>query len=625
MKNQIVSSRPRWAFAPTLAWIQSAWNTLLAPDGRLESCLLVALLALVLPQPTSAQSKIPLIPALSDVDTSSDADAALGPLKVSHLGHTRGLVYADPAKIEYGLVLPSTLTAAASGPDIQVNDPSLDNIQILPHYSQNPYPWEFATESETTLVADGNNIVVSYNSLANIQVVTYQGDPYFTHQFISAYSVSHDGGQSWKSGFLPPSAGSVGTFGDGALAKDRAGNFYYASLAQDAAANACVIVGKSTDRGDTFGAGQIVALDPYSDKEWIAVGPDPVVPTRDNVYVAWTSADKTGTHSLAYSRSTDGGMTWSPAQILFYPTNDGTLRNFAFGVSPVVDQATGRLYISFLQFGDGNPDYLRVLASNDGGNTFTPLAFNVPGAPNPFVYPLVRPGILADCGLAGGMRLVVKQGPDIGGGWWGKQDGLPRFVHCTRLVSQPSTVAQNGRLVIVLATSTSTLRGDPTSQSQLMALYSNDGGNTWFPPFALATPTTAEPQHFMPASALSPDGNTLYVGYYVQQSNEQVRTDLATFQVLDSGLQFLGRQGLSSVAFDLEPNNIPSPFDPWSTINFDQFVTPGYALGEYMGVAIDGNGNPIAAWGDSRNSWTSPANGLDPGVHPQTDVFFVRP
>jgi hypothetical protein len=587
--------------------------------------LAVGTIPLALPQVAPAQSKIPLIPAVSDADSTSDADAAMGPLKAPRLGHSRGLVYADPAQIEYSVVLPSAMTTAASGPDVQVNDPSLDNIQILPHYSQNPYPWEFATESETTLVADGDNIVVSYNSLANIQVVTYQGDPYFTHQFISAYSVSHDGGQTWKSGFLPPSAGTIGTFGDGALAKDRAGNFYYASLGYDGGSgNFGVVVGKSTDHGDTFGVPQTVTVDPGSDKEWIAVGPDPLLPTRDNVYVAWSSS-AAGTTSLAYSRSTDGGASWSPVQTLFYPTNDGTFKNFANGVTPVVDQATGRLYVSFLQFGDGNPDYVRLLASNDGGNTFTPLAFNVPGAPNPFVYPLVRAGILADCGFAGKMRLVVKQGPDIGGGWWGKLDGLPRFVHCTRLISQPATVAQNGRLVIVLATSTSALRGDPAGQAQLMALYSNDGGNTWFPPFPVATPTTADPQHFMPACALSPDGNTLYVGYYVQQSNEQVRTDLATFKVLDSGLQFLGRQGLSSVAFDLEPNNIPSPFDPWSTINFDQFVAPGYALGEYMGVAIDANGNPIAAWGDSRNSWTSPANGLYPGVHPQTDVFFVRP
>ncbi len=43
MKNRIATASLRSAFAPTLAWIQSAWNTPLAPVGRLESCLLVAL------------------------------------------------------------------------------------------------------------------------------------------------------------------------------------------------------------------------------------------------------------------------------------------------------------------------------------------------------------------------------------------------------------------------------------------------------------------------------------------------------------------------------------------------------------------------------------------------------
>jgi type IV secretory pathway protease TraF len=60
-------------------------------------------------------------------------------------------------------------------------------------------------------------------------------------------------------------------------------------------------------------------------------------------------------------------------------------------------------------------------------------------------------------------------------------------------------------------------------------------------------------------------------------------------------------------------------------VNFDLIIISGYALGEYVGVTVDDKGNPMAAWGDCRNSWVSPANGFYAGVHPQTDVFFVRP
>jgi hypothetical protein len=269
-----------------------------------------------------------------------------------------------------------------------------------------------------------------------------------------------------------------------------------------------------------------------------------------------------------------------------------------------------------------------VLVSNDGGITFAPLAFNVPGAPNAFVYPFVAPGVYADCGKVGGTQLVVKQGPDIGGGIWSELYEIPRYVHCSRIESFPVSAAANGRLVIALGTSTSAVWGDPAGQAQIMTLASRDGGITWLPPLVVAPPTTADPQHFLPAAALTPNGNTAYVGYYAQDSSERVRTELATLQLTGGGLVRLGTRPLSSASFDLEPNNIPSPFPPLkseSTVNFDQLIKPGYALGEYMGVAVDANGNPMASWGDSRNSWTSAAGGFYPGVHPQTDVFFVKP
>jgi hypothetical protein len=597
-------------------------------------------MVLSLPEVSCALGGVPLIPPGTDVDNVNDAGGmklpgtGLGPLLSPHTRGGKPLVFADPSQIEYPLVLQGAAITAPSSPDIQINDPTLDNIQFLSNYSQDPYPWEFATESETTLAADGLNIIVSYNSSAGVQVVKYQGDPYFAQEFISGYSVSHDGGQTWRSGFISPSQGSIATFGDGVVAKDRAGNFYYASLAQDALGNSSVIVGKSTNHGDTFGTAQTVAVDPGSDKEWLAVGPDPALSSRDNIYVTWTSYSPTYANNslstLAFSRSTDGGTSWSPVKTLFAYTDNGVLSSYVQFSNPTVDTSNGRLYVPFLHLGHGNPvagnpNYIRLLTSDDGGNTFTPLAFNVAGAPDPFTYPSVPPGIMADCGKGGGIRLVIKQGPNIGGGWWGKQLGLPRYVHCSRIPATPTAAAQDGGVVIVFEAATGSKGGDPANQSQIMALYSNNGGSSWYPPFVVAAATTNDPQHFLPAVALTPDASTLYVGYYVQQSDEKVRTDLATIQISDSGLQLQSRQGLSSVAFDLEPNNVPSPLNNWDTINFDQLLTAGYALGEYMGVATDANGNPIAAWGDCRNSWVSPANGFFPGAHPQTDVFFVRP
>ena len=59
---------------------------------------------------------------------------------------------------------------------------------------------------------------------------------------------------------------------------------------------------------------------------------------------------------------------------------------------PVVDRFTGRLYIAFAYFSNADADFLRVLASSDGGATFSFLNFNVPGAVLPSVLPVVQSG-----------------------------------------------------------------------------------------------------------------------------------------------------------------------------------------------------------------------------------------
>lgn len=599
--------------------------------GMKKFAVALAGLALTLQGVTSAQTLVPLIV----VPTNQVSGATnLAGLKMSSAIEVEGesLIYAAPSQVILPTIQPGATIAAPSGPDVQVNDLSQDFIQTLTTWK---WPFEHATSLETTVATDGsNNIVVSY-SHNHIQVTKYAGNdkagPYqFAYQFVSHYSVSHDGGQSWRSTFLTPPKGSIQTLGDGVVAADRAGNFYYSTVGRDSNFNWGVLVGKSTDHGDTFAPAAVAALDPVADKDWIAVGPDPNVPSRDNVYVAWTSITIRGsTAALAFTRSTDGGISWSPARTLFAYNDDGLLSGWVGIPTPAVDKSNGRLYMTFLHAGDLNPDYVRVLVSDDGGNTFSPLAFNAPAAPDAYTYPFVDIGTAADCGKQQGIRLVVKQGPDIGGGLWTELDGVPRYVHCARHAEQPVTAAQNGRLVISFAASTSSTWGGPSSGGEIIALYSKDGGRTWFPPFTVAASTAANPQHFMPAIALSPDARTLYVGYYVQDSSEKIRTEMATLQVTGNGLQLLGYKPLSSVSFDIEPSNVPSPFSPLKsedTVNAgEQLSACTLALGDYMGLTTDANGNPMAAWSDCRNTWVSPANGVFPGPHAKTDVFFVRP
>ncbi|MBI3330024.1 MAG: exo-alpha-sialidase, partial [Nitrospinae bacterium] len=160
----------------------------------------------------------------------------------------------------------------------------LDNIQTFP--TQRPFV--LATQSETAIAAHGPNIVVAYNTTANQPLVM---DPVlrFTRRLVSGFSTSTDGGQTWTSGFLPPLPGSIFTSGDPALAVDRRGNFYFAGLGRNASLRLTIQVNTSTDGGLTWDEAVNVQQDNRGDKPWIAVGRDPIVGSRDNVYVTWTS------------------------------------------------------------------------------------------------------------------------------------------------------------------------------------------------------------------------------------------------------------------------------------------------------------------------------------------------
>jgi len=515
------------------------------------------------------------------------------------------------------------------GANSQVNDPSLDHVTAFDPSVVNTRPFEFSTQSETSMVANGRHIVVGYNSSAGAEVQFFPGfGLFFTKLLFSGYSVSHDGGTTWSSGFVPPISPDVPfTFGDPSLALDRHGNVYYASLGTDATgAHNGIIINKSTNDGTSFAPATVVAVDDGSDKEWIAIGPDPAVPSRDNLYITWTSflSDSTGAtigSQLRLAKSTDGGATWS-SKAIFTPIDDGANSSFVTFSNPVVDASSGRLYVPFLHFSDQNADNVRVMVSDDGGQTFRFLAFHVPGAVDAFAYPNVTPGALNDCG-DGGIRNVLHQGPSAGAG----RGGTFRFTQATRLVTQPAAAAFRGRLLIALQTSTSPFFGDPTSGSEINVLYSDNGGSTWSDPLLIAPSTAADPQHVHPAIALGQNGNRPWVAYYVQSADGKLRTDVATLHVNGNHLRLDGATHLSTAAFDLTPSNIPFPSatDPFRTTNYDRTVATCYDIGEYMSIAAgDDPNNPIAAWGDNRNPWVAPPGSPAPGTHAQPDVFSGR-
>ncbi|HET7401414.1 MAG TPA: sialidase family protein [Usitatibacter sp.] len=505
--------------------------------------------------------------------------------------------------------------------NVQANDPNLDHIQTFPPSQVVTRPFEFATQSETSAVVNGRHMVVGYNTSAGAVVEFIPGFGLaFTQLMLSGVSTSHDGGKTWSSGFVPSVSPDVPfTFGDPSLGIDRAGNVYYASLGTDTTgAHNGIILNKSSDNGTSFATAVVVAVDDGSDKEWLAVGPDPATPSRDNVYVTWTSF-LASSSQLMLAKSTDGGATFT-TKTLFAPVDDGINSAFIQFSNPVVDSSTGRLYIPFLHFGDTDADNIRVLVSDDGGDTFKFLAFNVPGAVDAFAFPNVQPGQLIDC-AGGGLRNALIAGPDQGGGRF----GLLRPKQATRLITQPQPAAVNGAFMFAVNSSTSAIFGDPAAGSEIRLAYSPDGGQSWNPTVKVAASTTADPQHVHPALSVSGDGHTVNVSYYVQQSDSRLRTDLAKLNVVSGGLVLRGASALSSTSFELTPSNVVRT--PTATTNFDRTIVSCYDIGEYQSLVRpqagpgNANGNLFAAWGDNRNTWVGPPDSAAPGPHSQADVF----
>lgn len=138
---------------------------------------------------------------------------------------------------------------------------------------------------------------------------------------LDRYYWSDDGGRSWHKDTLKS---SHGVFGDPMLLADWQGNFYYAHLSdpqgkewQGDSLLDRIVIQKSTDGGRTYNDGAFCgARHPKDqDKHWLAADPK-----TNALYCTWTEFDVYGSHDLAkdhsrilFSKSTDGGATWSEA------------------------------------------------------------------------------------------------------------------------------------------------------------------------------------------------------------------------------------------------------------------------------------------------------------------------
>jgi hypothetical protein len=361
-------------------------------------------------------------------------------------------------------------------------------------------------------------------------------------------------------------------------------------LAADALNRPAIQVNKSIDGGNTWTDAVIVQQDNGSDKEWLAVGPDPVQKNRDNVYVTWTSFQPTACE-LRFGGSTDGGATWT-AKTIFVPTADPDPthpQNCLQFSNPVVDQIRGTLYAPFLRFSNADQDFIQILISDDAGETFRFATFNVSGAPDPTVMPVTQPGELTECGGAN-FRLTIHDSANAGAGRF----GLPRYINASRMTLQPALAARDGTLYLAWSNSTSFSFGAGNG-SNILFMRSTDGGNSWSAPVQVNP--DGDKQHVLPALAIDNDPNDVHITYYTQHADNTVDLDMANSH--DGGTSFPNNRtvGVTSKSMNLPPTNIPLTNAPtFSATNYDRQIAVCYPLGEYQSVTT-ANGSVLHGLG----------------------------
>jgi len=243
------------------------------------------------------------------------------------------------------------------------------------------------SQNEPTIAVDPHNTQVVVAGSNDYCAAIVNGDVW------PGYYLSTDGGGSWNDSLVPgypddssaaglasPAHGSCGAAGDPSQAFDADGRLFYAFicfnrskpingavysaryLSDGSAYDRTVLIKKGSPSAQFSGSGL------FQDK--INVAADQTSgPFSGNVYVAWSQyTGKAPNNSILLSRSTDHGLTFSPA-IRVTPVEKGTGSFTDLAVGP-----DGAVYLTYLTYQSSSRPTADVwlLKSVDGGASFGP-------------------------------------------------------------------------------------------------------------------------------------------------------------------------------------------------------------------------------------------------------------
>ncbi|MFL5705450.1 MAG: sialidase family protein [Ktedonobacteraceae bacterium] len=387
------------------------------------------------------------------------------------------------------------------------------------------------------------------------------------YRFRVGYATSLDGGCTWTDGGALPGFEASTITSDPSFAFGPHHEVYASVLYLNGQASG-VAVATSRDNGKTFGHPVSVFQQKpntvFSDKPWIAVDQTRGIHSG-NVYVVWSydHGNSCGdgnfcSQELAFSRSTDGGKTFSPARLIegnaSFCTNpvpgrpgDATRCDGVVGAIPAL-QPDGTIVVAtpYIDVTAGAtlkvPTRLIVVSSHDGGNTWSaPLAMgfvnDVYGTFPPEKY---------------------------------RNETLPAFA------CDPRT----GQLYIAWS-------DKGKRDADILFATSKDNGQTWSLPVRVNDdPLQNGANQFQPQMVVAPDG-VISISFFDTRRDPQHRLiDVYLAQSINHGASFLKNVRVTTQSWDPA---VKAPLDD-SGLQF---------IGDYQGLAAD-NLFVHPFWNDTR-------------------------
>jgi Secretion system C-terminal sorting domain len=382
---------------------------------------------------------------------------------------------------------------------------------------------------------------------------------------------SSDTGRTWTGFQL--SNPVYGVYGDPTIICDTSGDFYFFHLS-DPPGSAFIdqiVCQKSVSNGESWNTGTGIGLNgtKAQDKQWAVVDPG-----NNNIYITWTQFDKYGStlptdsSHILFSRSTDGGTTWSSAKRINEKggdciDDDNTVEGAVPAVGP-----NGEIYVTW-----AGPLGLVFDKSTDGGNTW-----------------MDNDKIIAP----------------IPGGWNYNIPGISRANGLPVTACDLSNGTNRGTIYVNWSD-----QRNGGFDTDIWLTKSIDGGITWSTPIKV-NDDAAGKQQFLTWMTIDQSNGYLYFVFYDRRNYNDNRTDVYMARSKDGGASF---QNFKISA---------SPFAPVSSIFFGDYSNITAYKGIIRPIWTRMDNGILSVWTALTDTSLIPGAVVTSVINPDVNIEYIK-